>query len=186
MKTVFILFMIFTTILNGQVEQRSNSGIGFNWGAKMAYGNWGIFYIYNLNLANNKFEVNGGIGIANSFVTGAGAKFRLYDNSARFESLLSINYSYWAPTHFRYEKTEIYTDFYNISSLQFLDYSLASRFYLNNFVALQIDIGFSDNISGYNIVHIAGPNVSFMDAEKYAKSGFLLGFDFIVFFVRKN
>lgn len=88
--------------------------------------------------------------------------------------------------HVQYEKTEIFTDYYNISSLKFLHYSLVNRFYLNNFIALQIDIGFSDNISGYNIVHTVGPNDSFRDAEKYAKSDILLGFDFIVFFVRKN
>ena len=186
MKTLVVIIMLLGTVLYGQTELRSNSGIGFNWGAKMNYGYWGIYYVYNLNAADKRFEVNGGIGIASSFVAGVGAKFRLYDNSTWFESFLALNYSYWAPGQVQYEKTEIFTDFYNISSLQFLHYSLANRFYLNNFVALQIDIGFSDNISGYSIVHTAGPNVSFRDAEKYAKSGILLGWDFIVFLVRKN
>ncbi|MBK7444153.1 MAG: hypothetical protein IPI65_22250 [Bacteroidetes bacterium] len=181
MKALFVLFLICCSTLNAQVERYANSGIGTGGGAKMHYGAWGVFYAYNLKPFHQRLELNAGIGLASSYAAGAGINFRIFDNAKWFETYLSVNYSYWAKGQIRYELDELNIDYYNISALQFLQNNISARFWLDKTAAIQINIGYSDNIAGYKIVHIAGPNQGYNNAVHYAKSGMLVGLDIIVF-----
>ncbi len=180
-KSIIILLSVFNTLLSySQIDKNSNGGIGTGGGLKMYYGDFGIFYNYTLSPFNSRLELNVGTGIRQSIVFGVGSRIRIYDNSKKLESYVSINYCYQLKGNLRYENNNS-VDYYTTGDLQYLHYYLTGRLLLDKFAALQLNCGYSQNISGSNIIHTSGPNENYNLAKKTLGSGLLIGVDLIVF-----
>ncbi len=185
MKKVLVVFIsAFSTILSyGQIEKNSNGGIGTGGGLKTCYGSWGLFYNYTPNLFNKSLELNIGTGIgpSESLVFGLGSKLRFYNNSKKIEAFFSSNYSYQLKGKLRYDN-ENSVDYYETGKIQYLHYYLTGRLWLDDkFAALQLNCGYSQNISGIEINHLSGPNKNYNKAQNTLTSGLLIGVDLIVF-----
>ncbi len=180
-KGIVIFISIFNAFLvYSQIDKNSNTGIGTCGGTKMHYGAWGLFYNYNPIFFNKRIELNIGTGIRQSLVFGLGSKFRLYDNSKKIETFLSFNYSYQTPGKLRYDNNNS-VDYYNTSATQYLHYCLTGRLWLDRFAALQVNCGYSQNISGISIQHSIGPNKNYNQVKSTLNGGMLIGADLILF-----
>lgn len=187
-KLLILNICLLNTLLAlGQIDKNSNGGIGTGGGMKMYYGAWGVFYNYSPKILNSRrIEFNAGVGIRQSFVFGVGTKYKLYSNLKNFEILFAVNYSYQVPGEFIYEVNDL-IDYYKTAETQYLHYYLTGRLWLNEYAAIQLDCGYSQNIGAVGIKHSSGPNVNYNKVEKTLKSGILLGIDLIVFLkIRKK
>ena len=173
------------TFLNAQIDRRSKGGIGTGGGVKTPYGDWGIFYDYTPTILSKRLELNIGAGISQSLAIGLGSKFLIYHKLQRIELFLSLNYSYQVHGRVRYDAKNS-VDYYATGTTQYIHYYLTGRFWFDRFAALQLNSGYSENLSGIRIRHSSGPNENYNNVRKTLDSGLLIGVDLVVFLESKN
>jgi hypothetical protein len=182
--TVVLIFHFFSCL--AQTEKKSTHGIGTELGLNGNYGLWGLFYNYNPVFLNKRMEFNAGAGISSSYVLGGGAKYRVCDNNKNLELYVSLNYSYQGNGEARYDAGHGSADYYKATSSQCLHYYLSGRYRIKTNAAVQLNVGYKDNINPAKITHLSGPDENYNKLAHYLNDGILVSVSLTVFFERKK
>ncbi|MBI1307098.1 MAG: hypothetical protein GC181_10895 [Bacteroidetes bacterium] len=182
-KYLILLLSFYTPCLAQQAED-STWAVGIGIGRRMYYGSMGFGGEYPLNIIQKRVKVGAGFGLSWGAVVGANAKFKLADCGTKYALLLSAAYSYQFKSHAQYDISTLVTDYYSVGQSQFMHYSVTNRFYVKRYVALQLDIGYAPKISGGKVNLIYGPNLHMKEVTSPVNTGFILGFDLIVFMIK--
>lgn len=189
MKKTLSVILIFYFLSLAALAQEDKSGermnIGTAIGYRAPYGLWGVFFSYKPNVLQSNIELNIGAGVNHSYILGSGLKFRiLRSESGMMESMLSFNYSFNFKGELRY-KHEGFTEYYMASEVHRLTYSFHQRFYFNKnrVEAIQLGIGYSQNVGEYAINHVAGTNAGWSKVKHNMNNGLFFELGLVIHFL---
>lgn len=177
-KALLILFFQIPILAISQSNSVYNS-IGMGVGRNTPVGVWGVFYAQGVSIKSGMLEVKGGIGLEEGFVMSGGFGLRILKKNDKLEIFGEVDYSHHFSGTIEYEENNI-TDIYNTSSISYIHSSINFRYFVDYFLILQIQSGYSFLVSNPIIQHQYGPNLNYDNTNKRISNGFMLGLNIII------